>query len=63
MKRKIVWLLLAVAALALAACKDAGGQKAPETTTLIYAVLSAEGVHRADVNRCTQTHMHDGVPL
>ena len=63
MKRKIVWLLLAVAALALAACKDAGGQKAPETTTLIYAVLSEEGVHRADVNRFNQTHMQDGVRI
>ena len=54
--------LAAVAALALPAC-SAGGEKAPETTTLIYAVLSEEGVHRADVNRFNLTHMQDGVRI
>ncbi len=60
MKRKIVWLLLAAAALALTAC-SAGGEKDPEMTTLVYAVLSEEGVHRSSVDRFNRTHKKDGV--
>lgn len=63
MRENVIRLALAaLAALALAAC-GAGGEKAPETTTLIYAVLSEEGVHRADVNRFNLTHMQDGVRI
>ena len=54
MEKKMIWLwLLAAAVLALPAC-SAGGEKQkkdPEMTTLVYAALSEEGVHRSAVDR------------
>ncbi len=44
----------------LTAC-SAGGQKHTEMTTLVYAVLSEEGVHRSSVDRFNRTHKKDGV--
>ena len=66
MKKRVgLILLLAAAALTLTACA-AGGEKQkkdPEMTTLVYAALSEEGVHRSAVDRFNRTHKEKGVRI